>query len=703
MEGVTGSGAAGGEVLWTPPADARDRTRLGDFMRFVSRTRGLVFGDASPERDFEALWQWSVTDLTGFWQAVWEYFEIVSDVAPTAVVAAGPGAPLTGDARPAVPGARWFLGSRLNYAEHVLRMPGLAGDAAAVIAHSQTRGPVTLTATELREQVRLVRAGLRRLGVGAGHRVTAYAPNIPETYVLMLAAASLGAVFSSCAPEFGTRSVVDRWQQIEPTVLFAVDGYRYGDRAVSRATEVERIRAALPSLSHVVSLSYLDSTAPPPAGALAWAELAAATDDTLEFDRLPFDHPLYVLYSSGTTGLPKPIVHGHGGILVEHLKALALHNDLGPGDRFFWFSTTGWMMWNFLASAPAVGAAVVMFDGNPAHPDLTELWRLAEETQMTYFGTSPPFLLACRKSNLAPKAVADLSRLRGIGTTGAPLPAEGFRYVYDAVSPTAQLHSISGGTDVCTAFVGGAPLVPVRAGEISCRYLGAAVEAYDATGQPVVGELGELVITAPMPSMPVGFWNDPDGGRYQEAYFDVYPGVWRHGDWITVTERGSCIITGRSDATLNRGGVRLGTSEFYSVVEGLPEVVDSLVVHLEDSAGGPGELLLFVVLADSSVLDDALRARIAAALNGSLSPRHVPDQIHQVAAVPRTLSAKKLEVPVKRILTGTPVAQAAAKGALANPDSLTAFEELAAARSAVAAGSAVAGDPSDHAHQSTSD
>jgi acetoacetyl-CoA synthetase len=645
-----------GELLWAPPADVMDRSRLGDFIRHVERTRGIRVG-----ADYHALWRWSVTDLAGFWSAVWDYFDVRAHTPPTAV--------LEGET---MPGVRWFPGATLNYAEHVLRIPGVADGEPVVVAHSQTRGPVSLSAGELREQVRRARAGLRRLGIGRGDRVAAYAPNIPETYVLMLAAASLGAVFSSCAPEFGTRSVVDRWRQIEPAVLVAVDGYRYGDKAVSRAAEVAEIRAALPSIGHVVTLPYLDSEG----DGLPWADLVADTDEPLEFDAVPFDHPLYVLYSSGTTGLPKPIVHGHGGILLEHLKMLALHTDLGPGDRFFWFSTTGWMMWNFLVSAPAVGSAIVMYDGNPAYPDLDTLWRLADEAGMTYFGTSAPYLLACRKANLAPGGAVDLSRLRGVGSTGAPLPAEGFRWVYEAVSPTVQLQSISGGTDMCTGFVGAAPLLPVHAGEISCRCLGAKVEAFDASGHPVIDEVGELVITQPMPSMPVGFWNDPDGTRYREAYFDVYPGVWRHGDWITITDRGTCVISGRSDATLNRGGVRLGTSEFYSVVEGLDEVVDSLVVHLEDSDGGPGELLLFVVLADGVDLDDALRARIGLELRTALSPRHVPDEIHRVRAVPRTLSGKKLEVPVKRILTGTPVESAAARGALVNPESLTAFEEL---------------------------
>ena len=636
-----------GTVLWTPPAGVYETSRMGRFLSWLRAERGVG------ATDYAQLWEWSVTDLPGFWRAVWDYFDVIAHDQPTATLPEA-----------TMPGAKWFPGATLNYAEHVLRMPGLGDDDPVVLAYSQTRAPVTLTARQLRDQVRRVAAGLRRLGVGPGDRVAAYAPNIPETYVLLLATASLGAVFSSCAPEFGAHSVIDRWTQIAPKVLVAVDGYVYGDKRIDRTEEVAAIHAALPSVEHLITIGYLDKS----------ANQTLDGDDPLTFAAVPFDHPLYVLYSSGTTGLPKPIVHGHGGILLEHLKMLALHHDLGPGDRFFWFTTTGWMMWNFLISGPAVGAAIVLFDGNPGHPDLGALWRLAAEQQITYFGTSAPFLMACRKAGVTPPPNA----IRGVGSTGAPLPAEGFGWVYEVLGDRPQLQSLSGGTDVCTGFVGGTPLLPVVEGVISCRALGARVEAYDSDGKPVLGQLGELVVTAPMPSMPVGFWNDPDGRRYFEAYFDVYPGVWRHGDWITIGEDGTCVITGRSDATLNRGGVRLGTAEFYTVVEGVPGVVDSVVVHLD--ADGQDDLLLFVVLAEGEELGDELRGRIRRELRAALSPRHVPDEIHQVRAVPRTLSAKKLEVPVKRILTGTPAARAAATGALADPDALIAFERLAASR-----------------------
>jgi acetoacetyl-CoA synthetase len=571
-----------------------------------------------------------------------------------------------------MPNTSWFPDARLSWVEHCLRLTGRADDDVVIVARSQSRERLELTVAELRDEVSRVRTGLRRLGVGRGDRVAAYLPNVPEAVIGLLATASLGAVWSSCAPEFGTRSVVDRWSQIEPTVLLTIDGYRYGGRSVDRTDEVAAIRAALPSLRATVALPYLHPDEQRVPDAVAWAELRASRDE-LAFERVPFDHPLFVLYSSGTTGLPKPIIHGHGGILLEHLKIHALHHDLGSADRFFWYSTTGWMMWNYLVSGLLVDATIVLYDGSPAHPDLGALWRLAAEEGVTYFGTSAPYLMACRKDRLTPGRDVDLSRLRGLGSTGAPLPVDGFRYVYDAISPTVHLQSVSGGTDVCTAFVGASPLVPVWEGEISCRHLGCAVEAFSPDGRPLIGEEGELVLTRPLPSMPVGFWNDPDGTRYRAAYFDEFPGAWRHGDWITFTSRGSCVISGRSDATLNRGGVRIGTAEFYAVVEAIPEVADSLVIHLDDG----DRLLLFVTLREGVDLTDELRAAITRELRSSLSPRHVPDEIAAVPGIPRTLSGKKLEVPVKRILMGTPPEEAAARGSLANPESLDAFVQLA--------------------------
>ena len=649
------------QILWTPPLDGT--SGLERFTAWL-RGEGVEVGE-----DYAEVWQWSVDHLDEFWSAVWRWSGLPGE---------GSVVPALADA--SMPGAVWFPDLRLNYAEAMLRLPGRADDDVVVVSASQTRADVTLTAAQLRDQVARARAGLVRAGVGPGDRVAAYAPNTAETLVVLLATASVGAVFSSCAPEFGTQSVVDRWKQIEPTVLVTVDGYRYGDKPIDRRGEVAAIRAALPSITTTVWLPYLDPGTPGPADTVTWSDFTAESGP-LVFERVAFDWPLYVLFSSGTTGLPKPILHGHGGITIEHTKALALHHDLGPDDRFFWFSTTGWMMWNLLVSGLLVGSTVVLFDGNPAPGgDTTLLWRLAERLRLTYFGTSAPFLLQCRKDGIVPREIADLSRLRGLGSTGAPLPAEGFRWVYQAVSDTLQLGSISGGTDVCSGFVGAAPTVPVYAGEISCRLLGCAVDSYDDHHQPVTGSLGELVITAPMPSMPVGFWNDPDGTRYHAAYFEDIPGVWRHGDWITITDYGSCLITGRSDATLNRGGVRLGTAEFYSVVEALPDITDSLVIHLEDDEGGAGTLLLFVTLRDPSTDINTLRTLIAHELRNKLSPRHVPDELHIVPALPRTLSGKRLEVPIKKILQGTPADQAATKGALTDPTALDTFVNLARER-----------------------
>ncbi len=653
------------EILWSPPPDVRERSRIGRYLAWLAASTGRRF------ETYDDLWRWSVDEPGAFWQSVWDYFEVSAATPPETALA-----------DPSMPGASWFLGATLNYAAHELALPGREGSDVVVVARSQTRGPVELTADELRDAVRRCRAGLIRAGVRRGDRVAALLPNIPEALVAFLATASLGAVWSSCAPEFGVRAVIDRFAQIEPVVLLTIDGYRYGNRDIDRREEVAEVRGALPTLRSTVVVPYLERDAGINGmidGAIPWSTLLAERGP-LSFEPVPFDHPLYILYSSGTTGLPKPIVHGHGGILVEHLKALALHMDLGPDSRFFWFTTTGWMMWNYLVSGLAVGATIVLFDGNPAWPDLTTLWQLAAETRTTYMGASAPFLMACRSAGLEPGTMLDLSAIRAVGSTGAPLAAAGFRWVRDAVSAAIPVQSFSGGTDLCTGFLGPSPIVPVWAGEISCRMLGAKVEAYDEAGRPVIGRQGELVITAPMPSMPIAFWGDPDGSRLRAAYFEPWPGVWRHGDWLTITERGSCVLTGRSDATLNRGGVRLGTAEFYTVVEALPEVADSLVVHLEDDAGGAGELLLFVALREGVVLNDELRARVRAALRAELSPRHVPDAIHAVSVIPRTLSGKKVEVPVKRILLGLSPDVAASRDALTDPHALDPFVTLAGKR-----------------------
>ncbi len=636
------------ELLWTPSPQRIGRATLTRYRRWLQRTRGLSFGS------YEELWRWSVAELEQFWRSMAEFFDVRFSEPPRAVLGSRD-----------MPGAQWFPGSSVNYAEHIFRDkdPG----AIALRHASELRSLGEWSWGQLREQTAQIAAGLRELGVGEGDRVAAYLPNVPETVAAFLACASLGAVWSSAALEFGARSVIDRFGQIEPKVLLAIDGYRYGGRDFERSEVVREIAGSIPPVEHIVTLGYLDGS--------GWQPGFLGPGSGLEFAPVAFDHPLWVLYSSGTTGLPKPIVHGHGGILFEQLKKSHLHLDAQAGDRLFWFSTTGWMMWNFLVGVLLTDASIVLFDGNPGHPDLGVLWDLAQRTGMTCFGTSAAFIGSCMKAGVEPAAGRDLSALRAVGSTGSPLSPEGFRWVYDHLGPDLWLFSTSGGTDVCTAFVGGVPTLPVYLGELQGRALGCAVEAWSPDGHSLVDEVGELVITEPMPSMPEFFWGDSDGSRYRESYFSMYPGVWRHGDWIEITSRGTAIIFGRSDSTINRGGVRMGTSEIYRAVLDVPEVLDALVLDIPRE-GTSGWMPLFVVLRDGVQLSDELRATIKRRIREDCSPRHVPDEVRQIAEVPRTLSGKVLEVPVKRILTGTPPERAASRESLANPQALDYFVAL---------------------------
>jgi acetoacetyl-CoA synthetase len=663
-------------LLWEPSAERRERAGLTAFMRWLSGDRGLSFSD------YSELWRWSVDELEDFWAAIWEYFDVISSGGYERV--------LSGEQ---MPGVRWFEGAQLNYAEHIFR--DRRAEETAILHASELRDLSAMTWGELEDEVARVAGGLRALGVERGDRVVAYLPNVPEAVIAFLACASIGAIWSSCSPDFGARSVIDRFAQIEPKVLFAVDGYRYGGKDFDRLDVVAALQEAMPTLRRTVVVPYLQA-APEfditgLRAAVAWDELPPdPRGEGLCFERVDFSHPLWVLYSSGTTGLPKAIVHGHGGILLEQLKKGFLHLDLHPGERMFWFTTTGWMMWNFLVGCLLTDAAIVLYDGSPAAPDLGVLWRLAERTGMTCFGTSAGYLVSCMKEGLEPGRDHDLSALGAIGSTGSPLPPEGFRWVYEHISSDVWLFSTSGGTDVCTAFVGGCALLPVYEGELQCRALGAAVEAWDEQGRLLQDEVGELVLTKPMPSMPLFFWGDraPDGGavgpaedrvgeRLRESYFSMYPGIWRHGDWIRITPRGGAVIYGRSDSTINRQGVRMGTSEIYRAAGAVDDVVDALVVDVPSRDGSALRMLLFVVLRDGVSLDDELRARIKRRIREDCSPRHVPDEIHQVTEVPRTLSGKVLEVPVKKILMGTPPAKAASVDSLANPAALDFFVELA--------------------------
>jgi acetoacetyl-CoA synthetase len=645
-------------LLWEPSEAQKQQANITHYMQWLAREKDLTFHSR------QELWQWSVDALEDFWASIWDYFHIQASKPYTSVLK-----------ERKMPGAEWFDGAELNYAEHVFRNATI--ERPALIFQSERHALREVSWDELRRKVGSLAEALRELGVQKGDRVVAYMPNIPETLMAFLACASIGAIWSSCSPDFGTSSVIDRFKQIEPKLLFAIDGYQYGGKQFDRRPIVSEIQQALPTLQHTIFFPYLNGDAQPEglANAIMWDD-ALAHASNLTFEQVPFSHPLWVLYSSGTTGLPKAIVQSQGGILLEHLKSLSLEMNLKPGDRFFWFSTTGWMMWNLLISGLQVGATVLMYDGSPAYPNMNVLWQFAQNSGMTFFGTSAGYIASCMKAEIDPGKSFDLSKLHGLGSTGSPLPPEGFQWIYQHVKRDLWLASVSGGTDVCSAFVSGSILLPVNAGELQCLALGAKVEAFDEQGQPLIDEVGELVITEPMPSMPLYFWNDKDNERYLDSYFNMYPGIWRHGDWIQITPRGSAIIFGRSDSTINRQGIRMGSSEIYRVVESLPEVLDSLIVGVE-LPGGRYYMPLFVVLREGVALDDALIAKIKGALRSNISPHHVPDEIVLIADVPRTLSGKKMEVPVKKLLLGQPAEKAISRDAMANPQLLEYFVAFA--------------------------
>ena len=650
---------AEGTLLWEPSEELKENANISRYIRWLEDEKGLSFSD------YGELWEWSVTELEEFWASIWEFFEVKASRPYERVLS-----------QREMPGANWFEGAELNYAEHALR--NARPDEPAVLYQSELRPLDQMTWREIQEKVAALAAGLKGLGVGRGDRVVAFVPNMPEALIGFLACASIGVIWSSCSPDFGLGAVVDRFAQIEPKVLFAVDGYRYGGKDYDRIEVVTRLQEEIPTLEKTVILPYLkeEPDTSDLENVVYWDEMLSRNEGAeLQFEQVPFGHPLWVVYSSGTTGLPKAIVHGHGGILLEHLKKLILHVDLDTEDRFFWFTTTGWMMWNFLVSGLLAGSTILLYDGSPGHPDMNILWEFAEETGMTCFGTSAGYITACMDAGIEPGRDFDLSALKSVGSTGSPLPPEGFEWVYEHVKEDLWLFSTSGGTDLCTAFVGGCPLLPVRVGELQCRSLGARVEAFDEEGNSLVDEVGELVITEPMPSMPLYLWGDENGERFRDSYFDVYHGVWRHGDWIKIKPNGSAVIYGRSDAVINRGGVRMGTAEIYRAVDKVGEVQDSLVIDTQKD--GEDYMPLFVVLKEGVQLDDDLVRKIKKSIRETTSPRHVPDEVLTIPEVPRTLNGKKVEVPVKKILSGTPPEEAVSKDSLTNPDSLNFFVEQA--------------------------
>ncbi|GAA0603925.1 acetoacetate--CoA ligase [Virgibacillus siamensis] len=646
-----------GTLLWEPDEKRKEQSNIYNYMKWLEQHKGLKFND------YQSLWKWSTDELESFWESIWEYFDVQTKQPYKTVLTTHK-----------MPGAKWFPEATINYTEHIFRDRDEAEP--AIIHASESRETDEMTWGQLYRETAALQQTLKKLGVTKGDRVVAYAANIYETIVAFLATASIGAIWSSASPDFGTQSVIDRFKQIEPKVMITVDGYSYAGKKFDRMPVVENIQSELPTLEATIGIPFLNEEADFSSlkNAIPWKDaIESDGNPALTYEHIPFNDPLWVLFSSGTTGKPKPIVQSQGGILLEHLKALSFHADLGKGDRFFWFTTTGWMMWNFLVGGLLTGSTIILYDGNPAYPDKKMLWKFAQDTKMTTFGTSASYITACMKDeNLVPGREFDLRHLENISSTGSPLPPEGFQWCYDNVKNDLWIASASGGTDVCTAFILGTPILPVYAGELQCRGLGAKIESFDDEGRPHIDEVGELVLTEPFPSMPIYFWNDEDGSRMHDSYFDMFEGIWRHGDYLKITDRHTCVIYGRSDATINRGGIRIGTSEIYRAVDHVKQVADSLIVDIPGN-NGDSYTPLFVTMQDGEELTEDVQKTIKKEIREKCSPRHIPTGVYQVPELPTTLNGKKLEIPVKKILMGKPVDKVVNKGSLSNQKSLDYF------------------------------